>query len=496
MIGRTPRSRNATWASVRVFRLNEQTIAGVHLIDQGSAGPDPASAMQTNDTADKPNPLTQWIGSAGITSGAAAGFRPRADGITGLALIVIQSAEQPIQEAIAPDWAGERELYIIFLDPANEAASTRQRSAALMASLGLVGTPEFVYDQLDGFAVSLTANQAQRLQTVAGVSRVDLDAASVMDLPTRAGAEPGKAARDAITGLALTSYANTTASSGEVLPWGVKAVWQGADVSSVGNIGAKKTAFVIDSGINANTTDLNLSPNPWHRSWISGENPFSDGLGHGTHVSGTIGALSNGVGVVGVAPGATLVSLKVFNSVGGGATYANIIDAVNYALSIVQANQLNLADVVVNMSLGGSYSSSLDTAVRNAANKGLRFAIAAGNSGRDADSYSPAAAGDHANVWTVSAVDSTYKMPSFSNWDKLTKADPIDDVDVAAPGVSVLSYNGATGGLEYWNGTSMASPHAAGLLLMGGITPGSAVTPYFAGTGDPFAMGTLPPAPV
>ena len=127
------------------------------------------------------------------------------------------------------------------------------------------------------------------------------------------------------------------------------------------------------------------------------------------------------------------------------------------------------------MSLGGGFSSGLDAAVKNAADQGIQFAIAAGNSGDDADYYSPAAAGDHANVYTVSAVDNRYQMSSWSNWDDSSGG---DDVDVAAPGVSVLSYYQG-GGLAYLSGTSMAAPHVAGALLMGGVVEGDEVSVFY-----------------
>ena len=130
-------------------------------------------------------------------------------------------------------------------------------------------------------------------------------------------------------------------------------------------------------------------------------------------MAGTIAALANGVGVVGVAPGAEVISLKVFDSGGGGASYSTIIDAVNYATQVINNNGLDKSKVVINMSLGGGYSAGMDAAVKNAANQGIKFSIAAGNSGSDADYYSPASAGDHANIYTVSAVDNQYQMASL-----------------------------------------------------------------------------------
>ena len=136
------------------------------------------------------------------------------------------------------------------------------------------------------------------------------------------------------------------------------------------------------------------------------------------------------------------------------------------------------------MSLGGVHSAALDSAVKKVADQGINFSIAAGNSGEDADGFSPASAGDHHNVYTVSAVDSNYRMSSWSNWDDTIGG---DDVDLAAPGVGVLSYYQG-GGLAYLSGTSMAAPHVAGALLMGGIKEGELVQANSSGYADPFAL--------
>ena len=189
-----------------------------------------------------------------------------------------------------------------------------------------------------------------------------------------------------------------------------------------------------------------------------------------------------------MAPGAEVISLKVFNRSGGGASYSTIIDAVNYATQCINSNGLDKSKCVINMSLGGGFSSGLDRAVKAAADQGIKFAIAAGNSGRDADNYSPAAAGDHPNVYTVSAVDNKYQMAGFSNWDDPSGG---DDVDFAAPGVAVRSYYKG-GALADLSGTSMAAPHVAGLLLMGNIKTGDMVKANGGGYADPFALGTLP----
>jgi subtilisin family serine protease len=291
------------------------------------------------------------------------------------------------------------------------------------------------------------------------------------------------------TSVASIAYENKTDIGGEVVPWGVSAVWRGEDIVKRGNFASDTYAFVIDSGVSNATGDINFASNTsWHRSWISGESPFTDVNGHGTHVAGTIGALVNGKGIVGVAPGAQIISLKVNNDSGFGSDTVTI-EAINYAVSVINNNNLDKSKVVINLSVNGIFSSRLDSTIKNAADQGIRFAISAGNNGKDADGYSPASAGDHPNVFTVSAVNSSYQMPSWSNWDRIDSTDGIDDVDFAAPGVNVLSYY-KNGELAYLSGTSMAAAHVSGLLITGGVQEGNYVTPSHLGTADPFAISS------
>ena len=287
-----------------------------------------------------------------------------------------------------------------------------------------------------------------------------------------------------------TAYVDSTLENGEILPWGVKAVWNGQDLSknedgTPNNFGEGSFAFVIDSGV-LELDDLNINKE-WSKSWIDGENAFTDGDGHGTHVAGTIAAKVDGNGVIGVAPGATIISLKVFDSYGKGGSYLSILEAIEHAAKIINENNLPKDKCVINMSLGGPSSPAMDQAIKNIASTGIQFAIAAGNESLDADYTSPAGAGDAENVYTVSAVDNKYVMANFSNWDDPNGG---DDVDVAAPGVNVLSYY-KEGKLEYLNGTSMAAPAVAGLLITGGLKEGQLVTPNAAGYSDPFAITTI-----
>jgi subtilisin family serine protease len=197
-----------------------------------------------------------------------------------------------------------------------------------------------------------------------------------------------------------------------------------------------------------------------------------DGNGHGSHVAGTIGALDNDIDVVGVAAGASVVAVKVLDDRGSG-SYSGVIDGVDY----VAAN--GSSGDVANMSLGGPTSDALDSAVRNAADQGIYFSLAAGNSSEDANNSSPARV-EYTNVWTVSASDDTDTFASFSNFSGPT--DP--PIEFAAPGVSVLS-TWKDGGTNTISGTSMAAPHVAGVLLLTGGSPTSDGTVSNDPDGDP-----------
>jgi subtilisin family serine protease len=188
---------------------------------------------------------------------------------------------------------------------------------------------------------------------------------------------------------------------------------------------------------------------------------------HGTHVAGTIGAIDNGEGVVGVAPGARLWAVKVLNKRGSG--YSSWIVA---GIDWVAANADTIE--VANMSLGGEgFSQAEYDAIQGAVNKGVAFAVAAGNEDDDANNYSP---GGFDNVLSVSALADYNGLPGggaaptcytdvddtlagFSNWGP--------EVDIAAPGVCILStYPLEKGGYGTISGTSMASPHVAGALAL------------------------------
>ncbi len=188
------------------------------------------------------------------------------------------------------------------------------------------------------------------------------------------------------------------------------------------------------------------------KSFLSNQTSAKDENGHGTHVAGIIGAKNNSFGVLGIASGATLVSLRVLDKNGEG-ILSSIIQALGYV------NTKAAAGDVVNMSLGEDTTSQiLNQQVRNTAARGIYITIPAGNDHADAKSFSPANA-NGTNIYTVSAIDSLDNFASFSNYG--------NDVDYAAPGVRVLStYIGNR--YAYMSGTSMSAPHLAGLLLLKG----------------------------
>jgi subtilisin family serine protease len=248
---------------------------------------------------------------------------------------------------------------------------------------------------------------------------------------------------------AATQPTSVTIAATQSIPWGITRVGGFGD-------GTGKTAWVIDTGIDLRHPDLRVDSARCFSAFrgtftfeaLSGCN---DGNGHGTHVAGTIAALNNTVGVVGVAAGATVVPVKVLNSSGSGSN-SGVIAGIDYVAQNARAGD------VANMSLGGGTSAALDAAVTRAAARGIKFTLAAGNSSQNANNSSPARV-NGANIFTISAFAQGNTFASFSNFGN-------PPIDYAAPGVNITS-TWKNGGYNTISGTSMASPHAAGILLLG-----------------------------
>lgn len=229
-------------------------------------------------------------------------------------------------------------------------------------------------------------------------------------------------------------------------PWGISRV--GGSV----NYSGSNVAWVIDTGIDLNHPDLNVQKAKGFTVFKTGKEATpNDRNGHGTHVAGTIAAINNKIGVVGVAAGAPVIPIKVFDADGIG-TYSGVIAGVNWVCSKSKKGD------VANMSLSGPEFKALDDAVISTALRGIKFAIAAGNSGDNAALYSPARA-NGANIYTISSMNSSNVFSWFSNFGS-------PPVDYCAPGEDVKStWKG--GVYNTISGTSMATPHAAGVLLLG-----------------------------
>ncbi|HMZ77444.1 MAG TPA: S8 family peptidase [Zoogloea sp.] len=235
----------------------------------------------------------------------------------------------------------------------------------------------------------------------------------------------------------------------QTIPWGISTTRATLSSTLAGDgSGTVSTVnvYVIDTGI-APHGELNKI----NHVNFTGDGKNTDCNGHGTHVSGTIGARDNTADVVGMAPAVALTGVKVLDCTGSGST-STVIKGIDW----VTANAVKPA--VANMSLGGSASTTLDAAVTKAVNAGIVFAIAAGNSAANACNYSPARVGGSlAGAITTAATDSANKEASFSNYGSC--------VDTWAPGVSILStYLNA--GMATMSGTSMATPHVTGAAAL------------------------------
>ncbi|WP_075342732.1 S8 family serine peptidase [Tenacibaculum agarivorans] len=249
---------------------------------------------------------------------------------------------------------------------------------------------------------------------------------------------------------------NTELASRDFFPWGIDRV--GGPANPI-----NRSAWIIDTGIDLDHPDLRVNTGRSRTFVTSGADASSanDRNGHGTHVAGTVGALRNNFGVIGVAPGADLIALKVLAGNGTG-QFSWTVQALDY----VAAN--GRSGDVVNMSLGPRSrftDSATDNAVRRVASRGIRVVLAAGNSNDDSRFYSPARV-NATNVYTISNMDINERIARTSNFGS--------PVDYAAPGTSIWS-TWIGGGYQNISGTSMAAPHVTGLLLSGGVRSGGLV---------------------
>ena len=268
---------------------------------------------------------------------------------------------------------------------------------------------------LNGFAVEMTEEDAERLSQDFRVKFVEEDAVVTADATQN---NP---------------------------PWGLDRIDQrNLPLNAVYTFnwtGSGVRAYIIDTGIRtAHTQFGGRASNVFDAFGGNGQ----DCNGHGTHVAGTVGGST-----FGVAKSALLRGVRVLNCSGSGSN-SGVIAGVDW----VRLN--HIAPAVANMSLGGGISSALDTAVNNLHNANVTIAVAAGNSNANACNSSPARA---ANAITVGSTTTSDARSSFSNFGTC--------LDIFAPGSGILSAwftsNTATATLS---GTSMASPHVAGVAAL------------------------------
>ena len=278
--------------------------------------------------------------------------------------------------------------------------------------------PKFEYTAvLNGFAAELNAGQLNAVQRNPDVEYVEEDQEATVD---------------------TTQPMDSTGQ-----PWGLDRIDQRylplSGSYTYTSTGANVRAYIIDTGLQANHPEFETRASNVYDAF--GGNG-ADCNGHGTHVGGTVAGKTYGV-----AKRAYLRGVRVLDCAGSG-SYSGIIAGVDW----VRKNRVNPA--VANMSLGGGYSSSVNTAVANLANSGVFVAVAAGNSNANACNYSPASAGA---AYTVAASDRTDTKASFSNYGSC--------VDGYAPGAGIKSA-WLSGGTNTISGTSMASPHVAGVAAL------------------------------
>ena len=200
---------------------------------------------------------------------------------------------------------------------------------------------------------------------------------------------------------------------------------------------------VVDTGIQRSHPDLNAKIVAGY-DYVQGDTAADDGNGHGTHVGGTAAAeTNNSTGGAGTCPNCKLMPVRVLDNNGSG-TLVNVANGINFAA--------NNGAEVINLSLGGGGSSTLQSAVDNAWNKGVFLACAAGNS--NTSSTSSSYPGAYANCFAVASTTSSDTRSSFSNYGSW--------VEAAAPGNSIYS-TWINSGYRTIDGTSMATPHVAGL---------------------------------
>ncbi|MFI7618535.1 S8 family serine peptidase [Nonomuraea terrae] len=348
----------------------------------------------------------------------------------------------PSSAAAAPEGT-----YIVQLDPSTRAPRGAAEDQVTRLGGQVVGVYEHAFK---GYTARMSATAAEQLKRNPNVLTVEPDAE-------------------------VTAFAQT-------VPSGVRRIFgpdnPNLDIDGTDDVRIDVDVAVVDSGVDHTHPDLDVVARANCQNGVCRNDSGTDDNGHGTHVAGTVGALDNAIGPVGVAPGARIHGVKVLNAAGSGS-----LSAIAAGIDWVVARASTIE--VVNLSLGcdGCSSSAISRAITNAVNAGIVVVVAAGNSSANTASFFPA---NHPDVITVSAMTDNDGLPGGAGGSTLSCRSETDrddtaafysnygsTVEITAPGTCVYS-TWRNGGYGTSSGTSMASPHvagAAGILTSGARKP-------------------------
>ncbi|GAA3515192.1 hypothetical protein GCM10022393_31460 [Aquimarina addita] len=361
--------------------------------------------------------------------------------IPGQYIVVFKNSKiEPASNVVQKSAFTSRESKSSSIREISEASIKKMNTILLDNDLDESKVLDYYTTKISGMAIKLSDDEFQKLSKDGNVASVEYD--RVVELPKFEVEQ-------------IIPPSDGSQKMAQQTPCGISSAGGAAD-----GTGRDEWIWVIDSGIDLDHPDLNVITDSRYAKSFVGGSP-DDCNGHGTHVAGTTGAVNNSIGVVGVSAGANVVPVRVFGCNGSSST-SIILSGINHV------GQFDLPGDVANLSLGGffgsgcSSNSSYSSALTSLGSSGTFVAIAAGNDGANAANYQPACV-NGTNIYTVASMTCSGGFSSFSNYN-------INPIDVIATGSSVTSTY-LNGGYATLSGTSMASPHVAGIMHARGSGP-------------------------